>query len=64
MTLALEKQNTEPLNLVLSHINREGAKYLGLAAHREIESDHEIQHSNHLNHLLLDCSDGIGGCNN
>ena len=60
LTLALEKQNTEPLNKVLYQINSEGAKYSGLATLRELKSETESYHDKRMESLFFDCGDGIG----
>ena len=60
MTLALERQNTDPLNKVLYQINSEGVKYIELATKRELEAEKESYHNNHIENIFFDCADGVG----
>ena len=60
LTLAFEKQNTEPLNKVLYQINSEGAKYVEFAAVRELKSQTESYHDERIKNIFFDCGDGIG----
>lgn len=60
LTLALEKQNSDPVNKVLHQINSEGAKYIGQASKRELQVDREAHHSSRVENIFFDCADGIG----
>ena len=60
LTLALEKQNADPLNTVLYQINSEGAKYMRLATHRELEVETATHHDNQIESIFFNCADGIG----
>ena len=59
LTLALEKQNSDPVNKVLHQINLEGAKYMGIASKRELQVDGETQISNRVDNIFFDCADGV-----
>lgn len=60
MTLALEKQNTEPLNQVLFQINSEGGKYMRLSTGRQMEEESDSHQTHHLQEVFFDCADGVG----
>jgi hypothetical protein len=60
LTLAFEKNNTDPLNKVLYQINSEGAKYMGAASEREMQSDSDIHQSERVENIFFDCADDIG----
>lgn len=60
MTLALEKQNSEPLNEVLHQINREGEKYQRVVVEEELTIDRKQEMSKRLDNLFFDCADRIG----
>jgi len=60
MTLALEKQNSEPLNAVLQQINKEGEKYQRIVVDEEMQIDRGHEVSKRLDYLFFDCADGIG----
>ena len=60
LTLALEKQNSDPLNKVLYQINSEGAKYIRLATHRELEVETASHHDSQIESFFFDCGDNIG----
>lgn len=60
MTLALEKQNSEPLNEVLHQINREGEKYQRVVIDEELTVDRKQEMSKRLDNLFFDCADRIG----
>lgn len=60
MTLALEKQNSEPLNAVLQQINLEGEKYQRIVVEEEMQIDRGSEFSKRLDYLFFDCADGIG----
>lgn len=60
MTLALEKQNSEPLNEVLHQINKEGEKYQRVVVDEELTVDRKQEMSKRLNNLFFDCADRIG----
>ena len=60
MTLALEKQNAEPLNKVLYQINSEGSKYIEMAANREMQADSESHYYRRMESIFFDCGDGLG----
>lgn len=59
LTLALENKTSEPLNEILSQINKEGSKYQGLVTEKSFEDDSENHHEDRLNNLMIDCGDGI-----
>ena len=59
MTVALQKQRSEPLNQVVSHIQEEGNRLQSEAVADGLDSDTNSQ-ANHRNQAnLLDCSDGV-----
>lgn len=60
MTLALEKQNSEPLNQVLQQINREGEKYQRIVVEEELKIDQGSEFTKRIDNLFFDCADGIG----
>lgn len=60
LTLAFEKQNSEPINQVLYRINKEGLKYLQQATDREVHHEQEAVHSKQIKSLFFDCADGVG----
>ncbi|PIP90676.1 MAG: hypothetical protein COW01_05420 [Bdellovibrionales bacterium CG12_big_fil_rev_8_21_14_0_65_38_15] len=60
MTLALEKQNSEPLNQVLQQINKEGEKYQQIVVEEEMKVDQGSELSKRIDNLFFDCADGIG----
>lgn len=60
MTLALEKQNSEPLNEVLHQINKEGEKYQRVVVEEELTLDRKQEMSKRLDNLFFDCADRIG----
>jgi len=60
MTLALEKQNSEPLNQVLQQINKEGEKYQRIVVDEEMKVDRSSELTKRMDNLFFDCADGIG----
>lgn len=60
MTLALEKQNSDPLNQVLYQINKEGEKYQRTVVEEELSIDRNTGLTKRLNNLFFDCADRIG----
>lgn len=60
MTLALEKQNSEPLNEVLHQINKEGEKYQRVVVEEELTVDRKQEMSKRLDNMFFDCADRIG----
>ncbi|PIQ68555.1 MAG: hypothetical protein COV91_03440 [Candidatus Taylorbacteria bacterium CG11_big_fil_rev_8_21_14_0_20_46_11] len=60
MTLALEKQNSDPLNQVLYQINKEGEKYQKVVVEEELSVDRNTSFTKKLDNLFFDCADGIG----
>lgn len=59
MTLALEKNNSDPLNEILYTINKEGAKYQQAFVEEDIDSDQAANFSRHIDTVFFDCADGI-----
>lgn len=59
MTLELQKQRNEPLNRVVSQINRDGTEWRTRAGERVIETDSAKINSERTRMILMDCADGI-----
>ncbi len=60
LTLAMENQNSSPLNTVLYQINKDGEKYINTASRREIQSDQDTHLNRQIDNLFFDCADGLG----
>ena len=60
MTLALEKNNSDPLNHVLYQINKEGAKYQKAVVEEQLNLDQRTKQSEKIEQLFFDCADRIG----
>ena len=59
MTLELQRQRSEPLNRVVSQINRDGSEWRTRAGERVIEADSAKMNSERTRMILMDCADGI-----
>ena len=57
LTLAFEKQNTDPLNEVLYQINFEGVKYMDQSTDRELENEAAAHQEDRIEAIFFDCSD-------
>jgi hypothetical protein len=57
LTLALEEQNSDPLNKVLYQINSVGQKYMGVASKRAMDSETESHRASRIDSIFFDCAD-------